>query len=87
VPWELIAALHEREAGGSFKGHLHNGDPLTGRTYHVPAGRPAKGSPPFTWEASAIDALTMAPHSLDQVKAGPTRALPTRPSGSTALAT
>jgi len=25
----------------------------------VPAGRPAAGSPPFTWRQSAMDALTM----------------------------
>jgi len=37
--------------------HLHNGDPLTARTVHVPAGRPVVGNPPFTWEQSAIDAL------------------------------
>lgn len=58
VPWELIAALHWRESTGSFKRHLHNGDPLTRRTTHVPRGRPL-GIPPFTWEESAIDALEM----------------------------
>lgn len=59
VPWELIAAIGEREAGtGIFKGHLHNGDPLTGYTYHKPSGRPHVGhGPPFTWEESAADAL------------------------------
>src|SRR5262249_39278362 len=39
------------------------------RTYHVPAGRPKRGNPPFPWDASAIDALTMAPHELQKVKA------------------
>jgi hypothetical protein len=39
--------------------HLHNGDPLTQRTRHVPAGRPADGNPPFTWQASAVDALRL----------------------------
>ena len=39
--------------------HLHNGDPLQARTVHVPAGRAAAGSPPFTWRQSAMDALTM----------------------------
>jgi lysozyme family protein len=42
----------------NFKTHLHNGDPLTARTVHVPAGRPPTSTPPFTWEASAQDALT-----------------------------
>ena len=37
--------------------HLHNGDPLTARTVHVPAGRPLTGNPPFTWHDSAVDAL------------------------------
>src|SRR5690606_20700685 len=59
IPWELIAALHWRESGGSFKRHLHNGDPLTARTRRIPRGRPPHGSPPFAWEESAIDALQM----------------------------
>lgn len=57
VPWAFIGALHYRESSNNFKTHLHNGDPLTARTFHVPAGRPADGEPPFTWVASAIDAL------------------------------
>lgn len=57
VPWWVIAGLHNLEASLSFTCHLHNGDPLTKRTTHVPANRP-KGKPPFTWEESAIDALT-----------------------------
>ena len=57
VPWQVIAALHYREASCNFHCHLHNGDPLTERTTHVPAGRPMLGSPPFGWEDSALDAL------------------------------
>jgi lysozyme family protein len=57
VPWFVIAAIHSLESSLNFKTHLHNGDPLTAKTVHVPKGRPA-GSPPFTWEESAIDALT-----------------------------
>jgi len=57
VPWWFIGAIHALESGFSFSGHLHNGDPLIARTRRVPAGRPAEGSPPFTWEASASDAL------------------------------
>src|SRR5262249_8720937 len=52
-----------------FKTHLHNGDSLKARTYDVPAGRPRRGNPPFAWDASAIDALIMAPHELQKVKA------------------
>ncbi len=66
VPWWWIAITHQLEAGGSFRGHLHNGDPLTARTRQVPAGRPREGSPPFTWEFSAEDALRM--HDLDAIR-------------------
>lgn len=59
VPWEFIAIIHALECSCNFKQHLHNGDPLADRTKLVPAGRPATGSPPFTWEESARDALTM----------------------------
>lgn len=57
VPWWAIAIIHKMECNLSFEKHLHNGDRLTARTWRVPKGRPAKGKPPFTWEASAIDAL------------------------------
>ena len=58
IPWPVIAAIHYRESDQSFKYHLHNGDPLTARTTHVPKDRPHQGEPPFTWQESAIDALT-----------------------------
>ncbi len=67
VPWYFVAALNVRESDGSLLTHLHNGDPLTARTVHVPAGRPRAGSPPFKWYDSAIDALTMPPHSLEGI--------------------
>lgn len=57
VPWYVVAAIHSLEGSLSFKTHLHNGDPLTARTVHVPKKRPVAGSPPFTWEESATDAL------------------------------
>ena len=57
VPWYVSAVMHGMEASFDFDGHLHNGDPLTARTTHVPAGRPEQGTPPFSWEDSAIDAL------------------------------
>jgi lysozyme family protein len=68
IPWFLVGCLHLREANCSFNCHLHNGDSLKARTHQVPAGRPAKGNPPFTWEESALDALTMPPHALHLVK-------------------
>lgn len=57
VPWYVVGVLHSMEAGLRFDRHLHNGDPLGARTVQVPRGRPAGGTPPFTWEASAADAL------------------------------
>ncbi len=57
VPWYAIAGLHNMESGGSFRHHLHEGSPLSGRTRYVPKGRPTAGKPPFTWEVSATDAL------------------------------
>lgn len=59
IPWYFIAIIHCMEGSLNFKTHLHNGDPLTGRTVQVPKGRPLSGNPPFTWEESAIDALTL----------------------------
>jgi lysozyme family protein len=56
VPWFVIAVIHSLEGSLNFKTHLHNGDPLTKKTVHVPKGRP-QGTPPVTWEASATDAL------------------------------
>jgi lysozyme family protein len=42
VPWFMIGALHCRESDMNFSTHLHNGDSLKRRTYHVPpAGRSA----------------------------------------------
>jgi len=57
VPWYVVAAIHNLEASLDFNCHLYNGDPLTARTVHVPAGQPTVGDPPFTWEQSAIGAL------------------------------
>jgi lysozyme family protein len=57
VPWYIIAVIHNMECSGRFNAHLHNGDPLNHKTIHVPANRPS-GNAPFTWEESAIDALT-----------------------------
>jgi lysozyme family protein len=40
MPWYVVAVIHNMEAGMDFTRHLHNGDPLTARTTHVPAGPP-----------------------------------------------
>ena len=59
VPWWFVAIVQAMEADFNFwfQRHLHNGDPLTARTVQHPAGRPATGAPPFTWEQSAQDAM------------------------------
>ena len=57
VPAHVIASLHNMEAGGSFLLHLHEGSSLKWRTKYVPKGRPLAGTPPFSWEYSAKDAL------------------------------
>jgi lysozyme family protein len=57
VPWYVIAVIHCLEGSLNFETHLHNGDPLTARTIDDPKGRPPTGTPPFSWEESAIDAL------------------------------
>ena len=59
VPWAMIGVIQAMECGFNFSCHLHNGDPLTSRTKHVPAGKPATGQPPFAWENSAIDAVKL----------------------------
>lgn len=66
VPWYVIGVIHNMEGNCNFKVHLHNGDPLTGFTTHFPPGHPKVGHPPpFTWEESAIDALTIVRHFDD----------------------
>jgi lysozyme family protein len=57
IPWYFIAAIHSLESSLNFKTHLHNGDPLTSRTIHIPVNRPSIGKPPFSWAESAIDAI------------------------------
>jgi lysozyme family protein len=59
VPWYFTGIIHTMECGSKFTTHLHNGDPLSARTVQVPRGYPKTGTPPFTWETSAIDALKL----------------------------
>ena len=40
IPWWFIACVHMLESSFNFTTHLHNGDPLSSRTFRVPAGRP-----------------------------------------------
>lgn len=66
VPWYVVAVIHSLESTQNFSTHLHNGDPLTARTVHVPKHRPPVGNPPFSFEDSAIDAMVF--DSLDRVE-------------------
>jgi uncharacterized protein (TIGR02594 family) len=59
VPWYVVGLIHCLESNFDLNTHLHNGDPLTAVTVHVPKGRPKNGSPVFKWSASAIDALSI----------------------------
>lgn len=59
IPWWFVGITHALEASFNFGAHLHNGDPLIAHTVQVPKGRPKTGTPPFTWEVSARDALEM----------------------------
>jgi len=61
VPWWLVGILHYRDLNFQ-EAHLHNGDPLTGRTVRPPQGYPVL--PPanrraYTFIESASDALRL----------------------------
>lgn len=58
VPWYMIALLHMRESDNNFNTQLAQGDPLSRRSTHVPAGR----GPFDTWEEGAYDALVTLKH-------------------------
>jgi lysozyme family protein len=64
VPAAVVGILHSLEANLDFSRHLHNGDPLSGRTVRVPRGRPVEGTPPFTWAQSAADVIRL--QKIDQ---------------------
>lgn len=57
MPWAFVGVIHAMECSFSFVKHLHNGDPLTNRTTNEPKNRPVSGTPPFSWQVSAVDAL------------------------------
>lgn len=64
--WPLLGAIHDREASGSFRGVLHNGEHIIGtgrKTSLVPAGR----GPFASWEDAAVDALTMPVKQWDRI--------------------
>lgn len=55
VPYQLVAGIHGLESSFRFDTYLGNGDPLDRPTWHVPAGR----GPFASWQAGAIDSLTL----------------------------
>lgn len=57
VPWWVIAVIHEREAGQSWKANIAQGDPWNHISRHVPRGR----GPFKSFRDAAIDALTFCP--------------------------
>lgn len=55
VPWTVVAIIHQMECGGDWSLNLAQGDPWNRVSTHDPKGRG-----PFTsWEAAAIDALSI----------------------------
>lgn len=62
IPWHVVGLVHMRESNFDFSTYLHNGDPLQDRagnplrTTHVPRGVLC-----YTWEESAVHALTSMP--------------------------
>lgn len=59
IPWYAVGIIDEMECGCSEFFHIHNGDPLTGRTYNIPKGRPEGGKPPFTKLESIKDWIAL----------------------------
>jgi lysozyme family protein len=59
-PWCFVGILSVMEAGHSFRGWLANGNPLTGKTYDVPAGLEVPGkNPPYDWAEAAVVSLKL----------------------------
>lgn len=63
VPFDVVAAIHYREASFNFNTCLHNGDPLGVTTTHVPKGR----GPFASWEDAAVDAFELEKHKFPLV--------------------
>ncbi len=56
VPWYVIGLLDDREESFNHNDYLGQGDPLSKKTIHVPAGRgPFTG--PNAWVNGAVDAI------------------------------
>lgn len=79
MPWWVVCLEHAMEAGAMktpFAYHLHCGDLLSGRTWHVPKGRPIFNpkhgskppsvSNPYLWAESAVDALLLVGYDTEK---------------------
>jgi lysozyme family protein len=67
VPWWFVGILWYRESNLSHERHLHNGDPLTGKTIQMPKNRPLhspQNGKRYTFLESAIDALRWKGYDL-----------------------
>jgi lysozyme family protein len=62
VPYPVIALIHQMECGQDWTANIAQGDPWNQVSTHVPKGR----GPFKSWEAAAIDALSI--DGTDQVK-------------------
>jgi lysozyme family protein/GH24 family phage-related lysozyme (muramidase) len=65
MPWYMVGLIHYLATNFNWRGHLHNGDLLTGRTVNNPPNRPQKEpfqgwAVGYSWEESAVDALLSA---------------------------
>jgi lysozyme family protein len=57
--WYAIGIVHFMECSCDFNQHIHNGNPLTAKTFDAPSGRPINGNPPYTWEESCTDWMNL----------------------------
>lgn len=61
IPWELVAAIHHKEASGRFSRNIHNGQLWSKPTTAVPKGR----GPFESWEEAAIDAIKLKEKTIN----------------------
>jgi len=59
IPWHIIACIHAMECSLNFEKGIHCGQSWKKKTTWVPKGR----GPFSSWEAAAMDALSMKKHS------------------------
>jgi lysozyme family protein len=73
-PWFWIGPVHFLESSLKLTSHLHNGDPLTGRTVNVPKGRPKQAPADgkrYSFAESARDALSLQAYLVPKGRVWP----------------